>query len=237
MPCSPNAKNLPLSVRLENVFFLLDMATCRKLPPGPVSEAAAIFSCHRNTVYKLWSGRTNIAVQRRSYRSRPRALIDGELKVKIEAAPKESRTTLRCIAASTGVARTQLFRRLKERSVTAMRRQFAWSFVEKLPDRTTYYLTSDETALRAVTKNKNHRTTVMVLVAVARPRYDAHQRMTFDGKVGLWPVVETKLAVRNSKNRPKGTPVTTPNEMTDDVYGRMLTQLVIPAIKRVWPGK
>ncbi|KAG6948017.1 hypothetical protein JG687_00015738 [Phytophthora cactorum] len=61
--------------------------------------------------------------------------------------------------------------------------------------------------------------------------------MTFDGKVGLWPVVETKLAVRNSKNRPKGTPVTTPNEMTDDVYGRMLTQLVIPAIKRVWPGK
>ncbi|KAG3085026.1 hypothetical protein PC121_g5272 [Phytophthora cactorum] len=77
----------------------------------------------------------------------------------------------------------------------------------------------------------------MVLVAVARPRYDAHQRMTFDGKVGLWPVVETKLAVRNSKNRPKGTPVTTPNEMTDDVYGRMLTQLVIPAIKRVWPDK
>ncbi|KAG6962245.1 hypothetical protein JG688_00008687 [Phytophthora aleatoria] len=117
MPRSPNAKDLPLSVRLENVLFLSDMATCRKLPPGPVSEAAAIFSCHRNTVYKLWSGRTTIAVQRLSHRSRPRALTDGELKVKIEAAPEESRTTLRCIAASTRVARTQLFRRLKERSV------------------------------------------------------------------------------------------------------------------------
>ncbi|KAG6962244.1 hypothetical protein JG688_00008686, partial [Phytophthora aleatoria] len=110
-----------------------------------------------------------------------------------------------------------------------------WFYVHR--DRTTYYHTSDETALRAVTKNKTHRTTVMFLVAVARPRYDAHQGMTFDGKVGLWPVVETRLAVRNSKNRPKGTPVTTPNEMTKYVYGRMLTQLVIPAIKRVWPGK
>ncbi|KAG3115590.1 hypothetical protein PI124_g1719 [Phytophthora idaei] len=117
MPRSPNAKDLPLSVRLESVLFLSDMATCRKLPPGPLSEAAAIVSCHRNTVYKLWSGRTTIAVQRRSHRSRPRALTDGELKVKIEVAPEESRTTLRCIAASTGVVRTQLFRRLKERSV------------------------------------------------------------------------------------------------------------------------
>jgi hypothetical protein len=61
--------------------------------------------------------------------------------------------------------------------------------------------------------------------------------MTFDGKVGLWPVVETKLAVRSSKNRPKGTPVTTPVEMTKDVYESMLSEHVIPAIKRVWPGK
>ncbi|KAG2849544.1 hypothetical protein PC112_g188 [Phytophthora cactorum] len=61
--------------------------------------------------------------------------------------------------------------------------------------------------------------------------------MTFDGKVGLWHVVETRLAICNSKKRPKGTPVTIPIEMTKYVYKRMLTQHVIPAIKRVWPDK
>ncbi|KAG3020554.1 hypothetical protein PC121_g11108 [Phytophthora cactorum] len=61
--------------------------------------------------------------------------------------------------------------------------------------------------------------------------------MTFDGKVGLWHVVETRLAICNSTKRPKGTPVTIPIEMTKYVYERMLTQHVIPAIKRVWPDK
>jgi hypothetical protein len=42
-----------------------------------------------------------------------------------------------------------------------------WFYVHR--NRNTYYLTSDETAPRAVTKNKNHRTKVMFLVAVARP--------------------------------------------------------------------
>ncbi|ETI53958.1 hypothetical protein F443_03162 [Phytophthora nicotianae P1569] len=75
-----------------------------------------------------------------------------------------------------------------------------------------------------------------VLVAVACPRYDAEGRLTFDGKIGLWPVVETTLALRNSKNRPKGTPITTPVEMTKDIYERLLTQNAIPAINRIWPG-
>ncbi|KAE9346331.1 hypothetical protein PR003_g7493 [Phytophthora rubi] len=97
------------------------------------------------------------------------------------------------------------------------------------------YLTSDETAPRIATKDKKHRTKVMFLVAMTRPRYDADQCMTLDGKVGLRPVVETKLAVRNSKNRPKGTPVMTPVEMTKHVYEHV--QHVIPAINRVWPGR
>ncbi|KAG6616892.1 transposon protein, putative, Mariner sub-class [Phytophthora cinnamomi] len=264
MPRTPNAKDLPLYTKLEIVLFLSDMATCGKLPRGAISEVTARFRCHRNTVHKLWSGRATIAVQRPSNRGRPRAFTDGAIKTKIESAPVGSRTTLRGLAVATGIPRIQLFHRLQERSVVrrvtvvpkpllppehmAQRRQFARSFVTKLPDcgekwfyvhrnRNTYYLTGGEPASRAVTKNKTHRTKVMFLVAVARPRYDEHQCMTFDGKVGLWPVVKTKLAVRSSKNLPKGTPVTTPVEMTKDVYERMLTQHVIPAIKRVWPGK
>ncbi|KAG2895059.1 hypothetical protein PC116_g25427 [Phytophthora cactorum] len=63
MPRSPNTKDLPVSARLKIVWFLSDMATCMKLPRRAISEAGAIFGCHRNTVYKLWSGRTTIAVQ------------------------------------------------------------------------------------------------------------------------------------------------------------------------------
>ncbi|KAJ8575772.1 hypothetical protein ON010_g3441 [Phytophthora cinnamomi] len=57
----------------------------------------------------------------------------------------------------------------------------------------------------------------------------------FDGKVGLWLIVETVEAVRKIKNRPKGTEITTPIEMTNDIYERMLTHHVIPVIKRSWP--
>ncbi|KAG3178306.1 hypothetical protein C6341_g8034 [Phytophthora cactorum] len=130
MPRSPNAKDLPLSVRLEIVLFLSDMATCRKIHGG-------LYQRQQQSL-------------RRSNRGRPHALIDGVLKAKIEAAPVEGRTMLRGLAASTGVARTQIFRRLKERSVAKqvtvvpkplltpeqmeMRRQFARSFVEKLHD-------------------------------------------------------------------------------------------------------
>nr|KAE8941616.1 hypothetical protein PF009_g8593 [Phytophthora fragariae] len=169
----------------------------------------------------------------------------GELKAKIEGAPVDSRTTLRGLAASTGIPRTQLFRPLIERSVlkrvtdvptplltpehNAKRHQFVRSVVKKLPgergyefvdmqnvvhvdeqwfyvhlNRNIYYLTSDETAPRAVTINKNHR---------------------------------TKLAVHNSKKWPKGTPGTTPVELTKGVYERMLTHHVIPALKRVWSDK
>ncbi|EGZ24887.1 hypothetical protein PHYSODRAFT_453268, partial [Phytophthora sojae] len=106
-------KDLSLATKLEIVLFLSDMATCGKLPRGAISEAAARFGCHHNTVHKLWGDRATIAVQRPSNRGRPRAYIDGAIKAKIASAPVESRTTLRGLAAATGIPRTQLFRRLQ----------------------------------------------------------------------------------------------------------------------------
>jgi transposase-like protein len=99
MPRSPNSKDLPLSTRLEIVLSLSDMVISGKLPRGAISEAATRFDCHRNTVYKLWSGRATITVPPQSNRGRPRSITEGELKAKIEAAPLES---LRDLAASTG---------------------------------------------------------------------------------------------------------------------------------------
>ncbi|ETV64462.1 hypothetical protein H257_18658 [Aphanomyces astaci] len=45
-------------------------------------------------------------------------------------------------------------------------------------------------------------------IAASRPRFDHDHGELFDGKVGMWPFVQSVLAVRNSRNRPAGTMVT-----------------------------
>lgn len=76
----------------------------------------------------------------------------------------------------------------------------------------------------------------MVLVAVARPRYDHHRKMMFDGRIGMWPFVEIVPALRNSKNRPAGAPILRGITVDRDTYRRYLVDHVIPAIKEKWPG-
>lgn len=59
----------------------------------------------------------------------------------------------------------------------------------------------------------------------------------FDGKIGLWPVVEERLTKRKSKHRPANVLYTASVEMNKSVYKSMLfTQFLIPAIKTSWPG-
>ncbi len=41
---------------------------------------------------------------------------------------------------------------------------------------------------------------VMFLCAIARPRYAAAGECIFDGKIGIWPFVETRIARRSSPN-------------------------------------
>ena len=56
--------------------------------------------------------------------------------------------------------------------------------------------------------NKDHLIKVMFLCAIARPRYNDAGTCIFDGKIGMWPFVETRIARRSSQNRPAGTPET-----------------------------
>ncbi|KAF0692128.1 Aste57867_16754 [Aphanomyces stellatus] len=76
----------------------------------------------------------------------------------------------------------------------------------------------------------------MFMAAVARPRYDYTKNRMFDGKLGVWPFVESTLAIRSSKNRPKGTPITSPTTVTGDVYRDMILRNVIPAIQAKMPA-
>ena len=60
--------------------------------------------------------------------------------------------------------------------------------------------------------------------------------MIFDGKLGIWPFTKETVAVRSSRNRPKGAPVTKNMEsVTRDVYREFLLTRVIPTIKDKWP--
>ncbi|KAF0705977.1 hypothetical protein AaE_014303, partial [Aphanomyces astaci] len=125
---------------------------------------------------------------------------------------------------------------------TRTRLDFARSFLRLLSDGTTvfsimhdvvhvdekwFYLTrvkkkfyvydDEEVAARSV-KSKHFITKVMFLAAVARPRYDHTRKTFFDGKIGVWPFVEVVAAKRTSRNRPKGAPVTMPQNVNSDVY-------------------
>ncbi|KAH9147093.1 hypothetical protein AeRB84_009211 [Aphanomyces euteiches] len=108
-----------------------------------------------------------------------------------------------------------------------------WFFLKRT--KTKYYLWHDEEEPLRETKSKNFITKVMFLVAVARPRIDQDSGLAFDGKIGCWPFVVQELALRSSRNRPRGTLETKPIAVTGEVYQRYLTDCVLPAIFAKFP--
>ncbi|KAE9236691.1 hypothetical protein PF005_g960 [Phytophthora fragariae] len=75
----------------------------------------------------------------------------------------------------------------------------------------------------------------MFLAAVARPRYDYHRKVDFDGKIGIWPIVEEITAQRIPVNRAKSAPVTKSVSMTRVLYRKLLVDKVLPAIRAKLP--
>jgi len=72
-------------------------------------------------------------------------------------------------------------------------------------------------------QSKRYIPKVMCLAAVGYP----HRRPDgtwFDGKIGLWPLIEITPAVRASRNRPAGAPVTSTVNMTAQKYVNFFTQ-------------
>lgn len=99
-----------------------------------------------------------------------------------------------------------------------------------------YYIELDEPEPHRQVKSKRFITKVMFLAAVARPRFDHHHNQWFDGKIGIWPFIKNEPAKRNSKNRCRGTSVTTTVAVGKIEYRKMLMDKVLPAIRSKWPG-
>jgi hypothetical protein len=108
-----------------------------------------------------------------------------------------------------------------------------WFFLTEKQQK--YYLAPNEQNPYRRARSKDHITKVMFLAAIARPRYDDDGTCIFDGKIGMWPIVERTPAARASVNRPRGTLITKPIGCTRVVFRRMMIENVIPAIKQKWP--
>ena len=71
----------------------------------------------------------------------------------------------------------------------------------------------------------------MFLCAGAGPRFNDDGEFIFDGKIGLWPFVETTVALCDSCNRPAGTLELKNSNVTKEVYLDFMVNKVVPAIK------
>ncbi|CAN0286724.1 unnamed protein product [Discosporangium mesarthrocarpum] len=74
---------------------------------------------------------------------------------------------------------------------------------------------------------------VMLLGAVAPMKFS--NGVWFDGKIGIWPIVNTKVAQRTSKHRPKGTNVLVPAMVGGERYKKLIIEEVTPATKACIP--
>ena len=75
----------------------------------------------------------------------------------------------------------------------------------------------------------------MFLSAVARPRWDFHTKSMWDGKIGIWPFVESIPAKRGSKNCPAGTMETRTVIATREQLEKMFVENLICAVKERFP--
>ncbi|CAM9507935.1 unnamed protein product [Discosporangium mesarthrocarpum] len=75
---------------------------------------------------------------------------------------------------------------------------------------------------------------VLFLAAVARPRKMSNG-VWFERKIGIWPILDTKVAQRTSKHWPKGTKFLVPAMVDGERYKKLMIEEVIPVIKACMP--
>jgi hypothetical protein len=108
-----------------------------------------------------------------------------------------------------------------------------WFFVNKPTVKC--YTAPEEDEPQRTSMSKRFPTKVMIICAVARPQWDTRANKCFDGKLGIWLLVEKAPAQTGSRNRPRGTLETNPISVTNEVYKKFIMEKVLPAIEQKWP--
>ena len=104
-----------------------------------------------------------------------------------------------------------------------------------------FYLTKDgQCFIIAADKEEpyrhvQHKSFLMFLCGLARPRYNMKENAWFDRKIGIWPIRKWEPAKRSSKKCAKGTPVWKNQFITWYVYREYMIQKFLPVVKEKWP--
>jgi len=99
-----------------------------------------------------------------------------------------------------------------------------------------YYLFQDEDDLICNCVSNKFLPKAMCLAAVARPIFDSHRNVTFDGKIGVFPFVIREPSKRTSVNRVAGTMKTKPIlSITIAIIRSFYINKVLPSIMDKWP--
>ncbi|CAN0324540.1 unnamed protein product [Discosporangium mesarthrocarpum] len=108
-----------------------------------------------------------------------------------------------------------------------------WFYVMK-DVRGIYLHPEEDTPKPSSARNKRLITQVMFLAAVARPRMIS-DGVWFHGMIDIWPIADTVVAMRSSKNRKKGTMMLKPATVNAERYEELIIDKVISAIKARMP--
>jgi hypothetical protein len=109
-----------------------------------------------------------------------------------------------------------------------------WFYMTKKS--TNYYLLPEEDEPHRTWQSKKLIGKVMFLATMTLPRFDAEGKLTFDGKISVFPFTTKELAKRNNANRVARTLVTKPITSDNRDISRMfLIEKVVPAKKEKWP--
>ena len=99
-----------------------------------------------------------------------------------------------------------------------------------------YYLLPNEEDPYRTCKSKNFVTKVMLLAAIARPRFDVEGKEIFSGKIGIFPFITKLPAKRSSVNRVAGTMETkVMTSVKRETVRSVLINNVVPAILEKGP--
>ncbi|ETV67673.1 hypothetical protein H257_16257, partial [Aphanomyces astaci] len=250
-------QDLPDDQRWSLYHDLLENKQSGRLARGKASELLLKYGISRQTLSKVWKrgqetrsqdGRADVALKRKGHSGRrPKCTMD-EVEAAVKSVPPHLRETFASLAASSGIPPTTLWRVLQTRTLErrtsrlkpmvtdkhkADRVDFVRPFVRSTASGPMRW---DDMHDRVHIDEKWFYLT-LVNRRRGRPRYDYNSRTMWDGKIGMWHFVSVVPAQRKSKNRDRGTPVTTPVAVTKPVYREYLLKHVIPTIKEVWPGR
>ncbi|CAI5736588.1 unnamed protein product [Hyaloperonospora brassicae] len=254
------SKNLTYDERRSMLDFLLERRVdgTSKLARHAVTDAATEFRVDRRTVSRLWKRAVqsfengdevcDVASRKVGHRGRRKRDWSAELK-RVKEIPLSQRGSIRALAMAVGIPKTTLYELLKEDGSPCIN-SIKPSLTDKNKlDRLRYC--ADKVRLNGLfddmhnvvhvnvkrfALSRDKKTKIMFMAAVARPQWDLHKNECFDGKIGTWPFVRevTQVQEADVPPSPERTFVALEAVTKDDVQ-RMITELVIPAIRVKMP--